>query len=194
MAQRHNHYEAAFEQYLRASRVAYVAVSQQRRSLIAKGSLKNLDFIVSPSDTVSLLVDIKGRRFPSGQRSRQYWKNWSTWDDLESLARWQDKLGPTSCSLLVFAYHVIGSRAPIDAERLFHHGDHRYAFLAVKVVDYVRFAKPLSQSWKTVALPTRLFRQAAFPFDEILFGQPPQRETAFSASAEVAVGSGPVLV
>ena len=44
MAQRHNHYELAFEAYLRHERVAYVAVDEQRRSLIAGGSLKNLDY------------------------------------------------------------------------------------------------------------------------------------------------------
>ena len=100
MANRCNHYELAFEAYLREHRVAYVAVNEQRRSLIAQGSIKSLDFIVSPSNTVSLLIDIKGRRFPSGERHKQYWKNWSTWDDLGSMARWQDKLGTGSCALL----------------------------------------------------------------------------------------------
>jgi glutamyl-tRNA synthetase len=35
---------------------------------------------------VSWLVDVKGRRFPSGDEQKQYWKNWSTRDDLRSLA------------------------------------------------------------------------------------------------------------
>jgi len=168
MVQRHNHYELAFEAYLRDHRVAYVAVNEQRRSLIAQGSLKNLDFIVTPSDSVSLLVDIKGRRFPSGERHKQYWRNWSTWDDLESLARWQNKLGTGSCALLVFAYHVMGARSPVEMDRLYAFRDRWYAFLAVRVVDYVQFARPLSARWQTAAMPTRLFRQAAFAFDEIL--------------------------
>ncbi len=125
MAQRHNHYEAAFEAFLRTHRAAYVAVNEQRRCLVPRGifkdqeSLKNLDFIVSPSDSISLLVDVKGRRFPSGNRHKQYWKNWTRWDDLESLARWQDRLGPGSSSLLVFSYHVVGDRAPVAEEQLF---------------------------------------------------------------------------
>ncbi len=175
MTKRSNHYEAAFENYLRQHRVAYVAVDEQRRSLIGnsligKGSLKNLDFIVSPSDSVSLPVDIKGRRFPSGQRHKQYWRNWSTWDDLESLARWQDKLG--SCALLVFAFHVVGQRSPVEPARLFEFRDRSYAFLAVRVADYIQFARPLSARWQTVSMPNRLFRQAAFPFDAILGAQP----------------------
>ena len=44
---RDNHYEAAFEEYLRSRRTAYIAVDEARRSLVANGSLKSLDFIVS---------------------------------------------------------------------------------------------------------------------------------------------------
>jgi hypothetical protein len=168
MAQRHNHYELAFEAYLRSHRVAYVAVDEQRRSLIAGGSLKNLDFLVSPSASVSLLVDIKGRQFPSGQKQKQYWRNWSTWDDLVSMASWQDKLGPGSLALLVFAYEVVGSRAPMEPTQLFAFRDRLYAFLAVRAADYIQFSRPLSAKWQTVSMPTATFRQAAFPFDTIL--------------------------
>jgi len=143
-------------------------VNERRRSLIAQGSIKNLDFIVSPSDTVSLLVDIKGRRFPSGNRHKQYWKNWSTEDDLLSLARWQTKIGPTSCALLVFAYHIVGEKSPLPPEQLYQFRDERYAFLAVRVTDYVQFSRTLSRRWHTVAMPAKLFRQAAFPLEQIL--------------------------
>ncbi|MCG8450319.1 MAG: HYExAFE family protein [Pirellulales bacterium] len=171
MAKRGNHYESAFEAYLREHRVAYVAVSEQRRSLVDHGSLKNLDFIVSPSNNVSLLIDIKGRRFPSGRQQKQYWRNWSTWDDLLSMARWQDKLGTGSCALLVFAFEVLGNRSPVAADGLYVFRQRRYAFLAVRVADYIQFSRPLSTRWQTVAMPARLFRQAAFPFDEILHPQ-----------------------
>lgn len=170
MAKRNNHYEAAFEAWLREHQVAYVAVDEKRRSLISQGSgsLKNLDFIVSPSDAVSLPVDVKGRRFPSGQRHKQYWRNWSRWDDLESLARWQEKLSPGSCALLVFAYHVVGQRSPVPTDRLFGFRNEWYAFLAVRAADYIQFCKPLSRRWGTVSMPTQAFRQAAFPFEEAI--------------------------
>jgi hypothetical protein len=58
MAKRHNHYEAAFEAYLRARRVPYVAVDEQRRSRLGDGTLKNVDFLVSPADGATLLVDV----------------------------------------------------------------------------------------------------------------------------------------
>ena len=70
----------------------YVAVDEARRSRWAEGSLKSLDFIVSPTGAPSWLVDVKGRRFPSGEQ-KQYWKNWSTRDDLISLSRWERLFG-----------------------------------------------------------------------------------------------------
>jgi len=116
---RDNHYEAAFEAYLRDRRLPYIAVDEARRSLVADGSLKSLDFIVSPAGRTSWLVDVKGRRFPSGEEQKQYWKNWSTRDDLRSLAGWQAYFGPDFCPLLVFAYHLVGSRSPLPLGQLF---------------------------------------------------------------------------
>ena len=75
MANRDNHYEAAFEGFLRSRRLPYIAVDEARRSLVADGSLKSLDFIVSPKDTptpVNWQVDVKGRRFPAGEKNKQY--------------------------------------------------------------------------------------------------------------------------
>ena len=168
MAKRNNHYESAFEAYLREHRVAYVAVNEQRRSLIDQGTLKNLDFIVTPSNNVSLLIDVKGRRFPSGNRNKQYWRNWSTWDDLISMARWQEKIGSGSCALFVFAYELVGSRSPVEAELIYEFRDRWYAFLAVRIADYVQFSRPLNACWQTVTMPTKLFCQAAIPFHQIL--------------------------
>jgi hypothetical protein len=75
MANRDNHYEAAFEEYLRERGVPYVAVDEARRSVLSGGgSLKSLDFIVSAPEAM-WLVDVKGRRFPSGDEQKQYWKN-----------------------------------------------------------------------------------------------------------------------
>lgn len=179
MANRDNHYEAAFEAYLRDRRVAYVAVDEQRRSRIAAGSLKNVDFLVSPADGATLLVDVKGRRFPSGNRTKQYWRNWSTKDDLRSLARWQDQLGQGSLALFGFVYDVLGERSPVAAEQLFTFRGRRYAMLAVRAADYIRFARPLSAKWQTVSMPTALFRQAAIPFDDLL---PQAVSTATSAA------------
>jgi len=167
MANRDNHYEAAFEAFLRARRVPYVAVDESRRSLVADGSLKSLDFIVSPPGDNSWLVDVKGRRFPSGDEQKQYWKNWSTRDDLRSLAAWQEHFGPGFCPLLVFAYHLVGSRSPLPREQLFRFRDGHYGFVGVRLADYVPYARPISESWDTVAMPAGLFRRAARPLHDL---------------------------
>jgi hypothetical protein len=168
MADRDNHYEAAFEAFLRERRIAYVAVDEARRSLVAGGSLKSLDFIVSPGEGTSWLVDVKGRRFPSGDTTCQYWKNWSTRDDLRSLAAWQRHFGDGFTPVLVFAYHLVADRSPLPVDELYEFRGSRYGFVAVRLADYVPYARPLSTSWDTVAMPTPEFRQAARSWHDLL--------------------------
>ena len=171
MANRDNHYEAAFEEYLRSRGVPYVAVDEARRSLMADGqSIKSLDFIVSAPGARTWLVDVKGRRFPSGDEQRQYWKNWSTRDDLRSLARWETLFGESFRGLFVFAYNVVGDRAPLPAGQLFEHRGALYGFVAVRLTDYAAGCHPISPSWDTVAMPIADFRRLARPIDEFLFG------------------------
>jgi hypothetical protein len=167
MANRDNHYEAAFEAYLRRERLPYIAVDESRRSLVPNGSLKSLDFIVSPPGGMSWLVDVKGRRFPSGDEHQQYWKNWSTRDDLRSLAAWERHFGGGFCPLLVFAYQLVGDRSPLPHEYLFEFRDAWYGFIGVRLADYIPHARPLSDSWDTVAMPVGLFRQAARPLADM---------------------------
>ncbi|HOP76080.1 MAG TPA: HYExAFE family protein, partial [Thermogutta sp.] len=117
VAKRDNHYEAAFESYLRTAGIPYVAVDEARRAVMADGrSLKSLDFLVAPPGPVTWLVDVKGRRFPSGLEHHQYWKNWSTQDDLESLMEWEVLFGQGFRGLFVFAFHVVGNRLPVSPE------------------------------------------------------------------------------
>ena len=167
MAKRDNHYEAAFEEYLRAHCVPYVAVDESRRSLVVDGSLKSLDFIVSPPRGRAWLVDVKGRLFPSGEQ-KQYWKNWSTRDDLHSLAHWERLFGEQFSSLLVFAYNIVGDRAPLPAEQLFEHDGGLYGFIGVRLTDYAYHARPISPAWDTLAMPAAEFRQLAVPMHVLL--------------------------
>src|SRR4029079_9974287 len=142
MANRENHYEAAFEAYLRERRIPYVAVDEAKRSRFGDGSIKSLDFIVSPQETSSWLVDVKGRRFPSGEQ-KQYWKNWSTRDDLVSLACWEKLFGERFQGLFVFAYDVLGDRSPLPAEQLFEYRGGLYGFVAIRLAQYVAHARQI---------------------------------------------------
>jgi hypothetical protein len=164
MANRDNHYEAAFEEFLRSRGVPYVAVDEAKRSLMGDGaSLKSLDFIVSSPGKNTWLVDVKGRRFPSGDVQKQYWKNWSTRDDLQSLARWEELFGANFRALFVFAYDVLGNRAPLPAEELFECRGNLYGFIAVPLSDYAAHARPISPRWDTWAMPAGDFRRLARP-------------------------------
>ena len=95
------------------------------------GSLKSLDFIVAVGAGASWLVDVKGRRFPSGEQ-KQYWKNWSTRDDLQSLAEWQRLFGATFAGLFVFAYVIVGHRSPLAAEQIFEYQGRGYGFVGIR--------------------------------------------------------------
>src|SRR5262245_12014241 len=177
MAKRDNHYEAAFEAWLRWLRVPYVAVDEAHRSAAPRAGLpertiKSLDFIVSPPATGPWLVDVKGRQFPTA--GRQYWRNWSTADELESLASWEALLDNGSTGLLVFAYNVVGDQAPLPAEELFDHRGRLYAFVGIRVDHYASFAAPLSQRWGTVTMPVPRFRELARPVRELLAISLPQ--------------------
>lgn len=168
MAKRDNHYEAAFEAYLRARQVPYVAVDETKRSLLAGGSLKNVDFIVTPpGGNIAWLADIKGRRFPTG-RQKQHWKNWSTNDELRSLARWEEMLGPQFTGLLVFAYHIAGEFSPLPVEQLFRFRGQLYAFVGIRLHHYASYAHLISPKWDTVAVPVAKFRELAEPLDLLL--------------------------
>ncbi|MCC7085603.1 MAG: HYExAFE family protein [Pirellulales bacterium] len=173
MANRDNHYEAAFEEYLRVRQVPYVAVDESRRALLGDVSLKSLDFLVSPAAGPAWLVDVKGRRFPSGGQNKQYWRNWSTADDLRSLAAWQTLLGLRAQGLFVFAYEIVADRAPLPLHQLFAFRDRLYGFVGVRLSDYQAHARPLSAAWNTVSMPTAKFREMAAPVDDYFHAAPP---------------------
>ncbi len=183
MADRGNHYEAALESWLRRQRVPYVAVDEARRACWSGGTLKSLDFIVSPEQGRGYLVDVKGRRFPGGEG--RYWKCWSFEDDVESLGQWQRLFGPGFESLLVFAYWVTGSRSPVPPDRLFRHAGRRYAFLAVPLEEYRRQMRRISPRWQTVELPARVFRRVACELGRLLGGS--------TGSQPVPQGMSPVV-
>lgn len=180
MAKRDNHYEAAFEAFLRARQAPYMAVDETRRSLARHRSLKNLDFLVSPprgADPAggSWLVDVKGRRFPSG-KGKHYWKNWTTRDELRSLATWEEILGRPAAGLLVFAYNIVGDQAPLPLEELFVFRGGLYGFVAIRLDLYSSVCRPLSVKWDTVFVPTAQFRALACGIDALFAQQAARSE------------------
>ncbi len=237
MVKRHNHYEAAFEDYLRAERIPYVAVNEQRRAIEREGTLKNLDFILSPDqefqktnkdskniegvpntrkacglDACELknknqqnilipttlnqtqwLIDIKGRRFPSGS---QYWRNWTTRDEIDSLDRWCNRFGKGFDAALVFTYQLVGERSPVPVEQVHYFRNQAYAFVAVRLYDYWLASQTLSTSWETISVPTAKFRQIARPLRDLLAARPMGKIPAIKSKSPASnrpSGTGKVI-
>jgi len=186
MAKRDNHYEAAFEACLQSLRIPYVAVDETRRSALGDASLKNLDFLVSPpGGERTWLVDVKGRRFPAG-RQKQYWKNWSTQDDLRSMASWEQLFGTSFGAIFLFAFHLTADVAPVAAEQVFPFRGRFYAFVGIRLDHYTSWARPISARWQTVAMPVSRFRELAQPWAEFVRPKP-RREICYPEPATASL-------
>lgn len=178
---RGNHYEAAFEAYLRDSRLTYVAVDESRRASLDDEPIKSLDFIVYGINDTQFLIDVKGRKYPGGkQGNRTYtWQNWSTKADIDGLERWEQRFGRGYRGLLVFIYYILPmvDLAPGTAD-LWHWRGRRYLLRAIPVLDYKQAMRVRSPKWETVHLPGSAFREHVRPFREFTH---PRLEASFTS-------------
>lgn len=168
---RDNRYELAFESFLQARRLCYVAVDETRRALLGDVPVKSLDFMVFGKDGARLVVDVKGRRFPGGRPDspRRVWESWSSREDVDGLERWAELAGPGYRGLLVFAYELhdaieLDDRTP----DLYAFRGKRYLFRAVEARDYRRHMRVRSPRWNTVCLPTAVFRAVVRPLSDFV--------------------------
>lgn len=169
MALRHNHYDAAFEAFLRDGRTPHVVVDEKKRALLANASLKSMDFIVTSRSGKNLLVDVKGRKFPSGgENGTHTWENWATDDDLTSLVRWESAFGESFRAVLVFAYDVLEPKWRDRFPERFEFRGREYAFYGVWVDEYVAAMRARSPKWSTFTLPVAEFRRLRRPIAELL--------------------------
>lgn len=166
--QRRFHYEQAFEHYLRANRVPYVAVDEAKKALIPRdhataglSSLKSFDFVVY-GPRRNLLIDVKGRKH-AGCRGRRL-ENWVTHDDLECLEYWATLFGESFIPTFVFIYWC--QLQPPDAlfEEVFEFGQRWYALREVTLEDYRREMTLRSPKWRTWSVSSARFAQIAQPF------------------------------
>ena len=169
MGQRHHHYEASFEAWLRLTKVPYVMVDEQRRAISNDGSLKSLDFIVSPQAGPKLLVDVKGRQFPgSDRRATAKWNNWAPEADLTQIARWEELFGEGCRGLFVFAYETDQPARFTELSPFFEFRERFYAFYGVWMDEYRERTRRRSHSWQTVDLSASDFREIRFRLEELL--------------------------
>jgi len=178
---RSNHYEAAFEAYLQWHRLCHVAVDETRRSQLGDLRVKSLDFIVYGNTGARLLVDVKGRRFPSGgSRPRRVWECWCTQDDIRGLEKWCELFGSGYRGLLVFAYQLLpDAPLPDDGGDLWTWRGRRYLLRAIAADDYREHMRVRSPKWQTVWLSTPVYRELVRPFHHFTHGVPAVEECPF---------------
>ena len=170
-----NHYEAAFDAYLRKHGVAVLPIVEARRSYLDPGEVKSPDFIVVAPRDARLVVDVKGRLFPggTGRKVRSVWQNWCMREDVESLARWADRFGPGFRGVLAFVYDVtLDIVLPEGTPDLFVFRGRLYLLRGVEVGEYRRHMRTRSPRWRTVHLATDDFRAVVKPISHFLAPTP----------------------
>ncbi len=166
MAQRRFHYDAAFEHYLRANQIPYVAVDEARKAMQGPRKLKSFDFVVYGKSGPNLLVDVKGRKH-SG-KSHKSLDNWVTADDVADLQQWEKIFGDGFKGTLVFLYWC--AVQPPDAlfQEIFCYQDRWYAVLGVTIDAYRQKMGRRSAKWDTVHVPADEFARLAQPLFKML--------------------------
>lgn len=142
-------------------------------------SLKSFDFVLYGRG-MNLLVEVKGRRIGRPRRRasaelarllgaerkpppRARLDSWVTYDDVESLTRWQTLFGPEFEAAFVFVYWC--EEQPPDAlfEEICEHRGRWYAIRAVTLGAYARSMKVRSPRWRTVHVPPSVFERISRP-------------------------------
>jgi len=172
MVLRRFHYDLAFEHYLRAKAIPYVAVDEAKRALAGPDglhvpqSLKSFDFVVYSQSGPNLLVDVKGRKH-SGRSSRSF-DNWVTEADIECMTRWEQIFGQDFQGTFAFLYWC--DAQPPDAlfTEIFESGNRWYALLAIRLADYRPHITQRSAKWQTVNIPAQQFNQLSRPLKDLL--------------------------
>jgi hypothetical protein len=171
-----NHYEAAFDAYLRERGAAVVPVVEGRRSYLDPGEVKSPDFLVVAPGGAKLVVDVKGRKFPgtgTGGKPRAVWHNWCEREDVVSLARWADRLGPDFRPILAFVYDLaLDVVLPPDTPDVFAFRGRVYLLRAVDAGAYAARMRTRSPRWRTVHLSAADFRALVKPVAHVLAAPP----------------------
>ena len=170
MSQGRQHYEQAFEDYLRSVGRPFVVVDDAKKAVFSGARIKSFDFLVYSTGTTHWLVDVKGRKLAVQSPGRKgHLENWTTREDVVGLQQWARVFGQGFAGLFVFAYWLTNPDhgRPFDGvEHAF--ADRHYVFGAMPVDDYAANLTDRSRSWQTVAVPAKRFREMIRPLGDFL--------------------------
>ncbi|MBN1788123.1 MAG: HYExAFE family protein [Sedimentisphaerales bacterium] len=164
-----NHYERAFQAWLKDNGVQYLTVDQQKRAAFARNKIKSFDFIFYSPDAQAWLAEVKGRKF-SGKTFTAFGSlpNWVTVDDINGLNNWVEIFGKRYQGLFIFAYDLENIDVDTDGREIFEFDHKRYVFIAVRLSDYQRGQTRRSEKWETVHLSADFYKSCALDPDELI--------------------------
>lgn len=171
---RNNHYEAAFEAFIRDRGLPYVAVDESKKAMFNISKLKSFDFVVYSRSGPNLLIDIKGRKAEGEGASLQ---TWTTRQDVDDLLQWERIFGDGFCAIFAFIYWIDPVLTSPPGHFVHRPGDDRvpnpdrerhYLMFGVNLLDYRNHMNRRSVRWDTVSVPSVDFRQMARPIEQWL--------------------------
>jgi hypothetical protein len=164
-----NHYERAFESWLKDNRIRYLAIDENKRATFGRSKIKSFDFLIYPPNQKIIIAEVKGRTFDgSSFVNLTGFECWVTMDDIEGMAFWKRYFGGDYLSAFVFAYHIKKIDVDLDGRDTFDYDGKRYIFFALKLDEYQANMNLRSPKWRTVTLPAQKFRKYAIQMQELL--------------------------
>jgi hypothetical protein len=164
-----NHYEKAFESWLKDNGIQYLAVDQQKRTAFSRSKIKSFDFLFYTPDMRAFIAEVKGRKF-SGKNFSAFGSlpNWVTDDDITGLENWIRIFSSQYHGLFVFAYDLENIDVETDGREIYEYLGKRYVFMAVRLADYLDGATVRSIKWKTLHLSAEYFKKCVLNIDELI--------------------------
>jgi hypothetical protein len=165
-----NHYEQAFQSWLKDSGIRYIVIDQQRRAAFARTRVKSFDMLIYPAATKDVLIaELKGKKF-TGQTlaGLSGMQNWVTMEDIRGLKTWEEALGEGHKGVFVFVYELVQFDVDLDGREAFEFDGRRYVFFCVRLEDYLSWMTVRSTQWRTLFLPAKGFRNCCIDADEML--------------------------
>lgn len=196
------HYERAFEAWLRRDGIPAVLVEDAKRAILEPGAvlelhdpggqprrLKSFDFVAYGGERHAL-VEVKGRRVDLRRGGAGRRESWTTVEDIRSMSIWERLFGEPFSAVLVFLYWLDGPVGLSGEERVFRFEGRAYAHRAVALGDYARAMKPRSPRWGTVDLPAGAFERLGTDLREWFDGGPARPRGEHSEGRLTFLGSG----
>lgn len=164
-----NHYERAFESWLKDNGIQYLAIDQQKRTAFSRSKIKSFDFLFYTADMRAYIAEVKGRKF-SGKNFSAFGSlpNWVTDDDICGLENWIRIFSGQYAGLFVFAYDLENIDVETDGREIYDYLGRRYVFMAVRLADYLDGATVRSRKWKTLHLSAEYYKNCVFDLDELI--------------------------